>query len=714
MSISEGFFRTRLFLREQSNLLHQSISEGREEEFTSLLTQQMSNYSLYLMKMILTGYFMNFEFCELSPWLLLFSSTNYLTKLQIVTKMFGQCLPITTMGINSSHEYKYPLSISLTSGLNVLSAVMNTLPNTSIHIVTHSAQLLRDAIDWKSNQQIITVLNFLYKNKVNLNARSVVRGENALIYAIRSERKLTVSWLIEHRADLNLQDNYGFTALHYAALSSDITCVDLLQAGADPNIESHNGVTALFLQFSCFRYLFYTSNLLPIEIADNRVLKFSMDSSIMDEFVKSGAIVLSTRSKANPNFNISILEVLQDPTRKKISNNFDISVTILFNSYNYAINVINLERTPYSRRGHSETHRKLLCVTVKHGYPIAELNFQNVGSGHFDSSQLHTKLRYFLKYFKKPYTSYVFYTLVRYLKHILESVPDKFAFHYESYDYSITTIIEVGSNYRNVNRDLSLYYKSLCVILQILTRCSQVGELLFLKVCRYVEICMKDKWYKRMQTIQKHNDPNYFLCVQIGCWMSLFLYIWYKSDVYNNGASQSELERFYRKISCLCEEFQPLICMTLNTSRKYYVCGSETQYDNSVQYMDTIYKCYSNFVQETVSLLIELGEDINTPTYYRKQTPLLIAVESNANQLFLRFLLKHGASPYAVDALGYSIKEYCVIGVVSKRLHVLINQITVMPYSLQLLSAKCLVAHRIYAGSLFTHNSLRNFLIVHT
>ena len=713
MSIPERFFRTRLFLREQSNFLQQSISEASKEDFKSLLTQQMSNYSLYEMKMILTGNFMNFELYELSPWLLLFSSTNYLTKLKIVIRMFGQCLPITTMGINSSYEYKYPLSISLTADLQVLSAVTNTLPNASIHIVTHSAQLLRDTIDWISKQQITTVLNFLYKNKVNLNAKSVVRGENALIYAIRSERKLTVSWLIEHQADLNMQDNYGFTALHYAALSSDISCIDLLQAGADPNIESHNGVTALFLQFSCFHYFHYTSNLLPIEVADNRILKCSVNNSIMKEFVKSGAKVVSTRSKANPNFNISVLEVMYASRREKISDNFDISVAILFNSYNYAINVFILDRTSYPNRarGHSEPYRKLLCVTVKHGNSIAELKFQNVDSCLFESSQLHTKLRYFLKYFEKPYTSYVFSTLVRYLEYLLESVPDKLDVHYE---YLITTIIEVGSNYRNLNRDLSLYYKSLCVILQILTRCSQVEEHLFLIICRYVELCIMDKLYKQMQTIQGHNDPNYFLCVQIGCWMSLFLYILYKSDVYNNGAFHNQLERFYRKISCLCEEFQPLICMTLYATQKYYGCSCETQYDNSVQYMNTIFKCYRNFVQETVSLLIKLGEDINSPTYYRKQTPLLIAVESNANQLFLRFLLEHGASPYAVDALGYSIKEYCVIGVVSKRLHVLINQVTLMPYSLQLLCARCLVAHKIYVGSLFTHNALRNFLIVHT
>lgn len=707
MSISEGFLFKRLFLRQQSNLLHQSISEAGEKEFTSLLTQQMSNYSLLEVKMIITGYFMNYELGELSPWLLLFSSTNYLTKLQIAIKMFGKCLSITTMGINSSHEYNYPLSVSLAADLDVLSAVTDTLPDTSIHIKTHSAQLLRDAIDFKSNLQIIPVLNFLYENKVNLNAKSVVRRESALIYAIRSDRKLTVSWLIEHQVDLNSQDNYGFTALHYAVLSSVISCVDLLQAGADPNIQSHDGVTALFLQFSSFWHLFYTSKLLPIEISNNSILKMSIDKSILEEFVKSGAKVLSTSSRANPKFNISVLAV-QYPSRSKISDNFDISVTVLFNSYDCVINVFNLERTTTPMR---LSHRKLLCVNVKHGISIAELNFQNVDSCHSDSFTLPSIVGCFLTYFEKPYTSYVFCTLVRYLENVLDSAHDKL---FSDYDYLITTVIEVGSNSRSIHRDISLYHRSLCVILQLLTRFSQSGGHLFLQVCRYVEMCIQDKWYKQMQTLQRQNDPSYFLCVQIGCWMSLFMYIWYKSDVHNNRANHSELERFYRRISCLCEEFQPLMCMTLYTTHKYYVCRCETNYDNSVQYMNAIYKRYSNFVQETVSLLIRFGEDINLPTYYRKQTPLLIAVESNASEMFLRFLLEQGASPYAVDALGYSIKEYCDIGIVSKRLHVLVNQVTVMPYSLQLLSAKCLVAHKIYVGCLFTHNSLRNFLIVHT
>ena len=43
MSIPGTFFRTRLFLREQSNFLQTSISEASEEDITSLLTQQMSN-----------------------------------------------------------------------------------------------------------------------------------------------------------------------------------------------------------------------------------------------------------------------------------------------------------------------------------------------------------------------------------------------------------------------------------------------------------------------------------------------------------------------------------------------------------------------------------------------------------------------------------------------------------------------------------------------
>ncbi|KAI6650729.1 Ankyrin repeat protein [Oopsacas minuta] len=714
-NITNSFICSRIMLKDMSELIHMSITDAGDKEFTKLVTQQMSKYHLHEMRMVFTGYFLDFEDYELSPWLLLFSSKDYLSKLQIVINLFGQHLPTNTMGINSTYQILHPLIVSLTTDLNVLSAVIDRIPITAVDMIEQSAELLRDAIDWKSNEQIIPVLIFLYKKNVDLNARSSVRGECALSYATRNERKLTVSWLIEHHVDLNIQDNYGFTALHYAALSKSIPCGDLLQAGANPNIQSNNGLTALVLLFNNNSFLFYSSRILPKEISNYKEMKYSVDINILKEFAKFGAKILFASSMEDPNFKLTALN-LQTLNRlnslKTLSDLFDISVPILHNNYDNSVNIASRERMLFSnriRQVNITMHRKLLALTIKHGYFYEELRYKMIDADYSDKSDDKTTIEYFLRYFQKPYTGYVFLTLINMIENFVESRSGKLVTQSE---YLITKIIEVGSNSIHLDNPMSLYYSSLCLILQLLPACSQIHKPLLKIICRYLEVTIVPYWYKQMQATQGHNDPKNFLCVNIGCWMSSFMYIWHKLIE----SDRIELERFYIRISSMCEEFQPLVCMTLYITARYYTSDRQREYvsnpDN--RYLDSIVNSYNNFIEEIISLLVSLGEDINSPTFYRKQTALLIAVESNSNQQFLKFLLKQGASPYAVDALGYSIKEYCEIGVASKSLHAWINQITAKPYPLQILCTKCLAAHLIYVGNLLPHKGLRKFLIIHT
>ncbi len=54
-----------------------------------------------------------------------------------------------------------------------------------------------------------------------------------------------VKWAIEQKAELNVQDIHGWTALHLAALKGHIECAKaLVDAGADRNIRDKKDQTA--------------------------------------------------------------------------------------------------------------------------------------------------------------------------------------------------------------------------------------------------------------------------------------------------------------------------------------------------------------------------------------------------------------------------------------------------------------------------------------
>lgn len=54
-----------------------------------------------------------------------------------------------------------------------------------------------------------------------------------------------VAALIAAGADVNQQDQYGYTALHYADPESPETVIELLAAGARTDIEDHSGRTPM-------------------------------------------------------------------------------------------------------------------------------------------------------------------------------------------------------------------------------------------------------------------------------------------------------------------------------------------------------------------------------------------------------------------------------------------------------------------------------------
>ena len=94
------------------------------------------------------------------------------------------------------------------------------------------------------------ILSCLTGSGADVNGVNKVKHTPLMIAAKRGHLN-ALTLLIKHGAhDVDLQDSDGYTALHYAVYSSDISCEILsclIGIGADVNARTNNGVTPLMI-----------------------------------------------------------------------------------------------------------------------------------------------------------------------------------------------------------------------------------------------------------------------------------------------------------------------------------------------------------------------------------------------------------------------------------------------------------------------------------
>jgi ankyrin repeat protein len=77
----------------------------------------------------------------------------------------------------------------------------------------------------------------------------VFRGDTPLLQTVKSRRLKLLAWLVKNGANINYQDQKGYTALHYAVIGTHTIAEveQLLKLGADPNLKGSDGKTPIDL-----------------------------------------------------------------------------------------------------------------------------------------------------------------------------------------------------------------------------------------------------------------------------------------------------------------------------------------------------------------------------------------------------------------------------------------------------------------------------------
>ena len=139
------------------------------------------------------------------------------------------------------------------------------------------------------------VKDLLKKGEYDINEQDK-EGKTALMYAALNKFISVVDILINAKADTNIRDYLGRTAL---MMSSTMKVIDkLLEGGADVNIQSNKGVTAIidYLQFNQTNYFTILEKFLKLGL--NLDIKDNNGDNLYDH-VKRNIKVLEGLSRVN-------------------------------------------------------------------------------------------------------------------------------------------------------------------------------------------------------------------------------------------------------------------------------------------------------------------------------------------------------------------------------------------------------------------------------
>ena len=179
-------------------------------------------------------------------------------------------------------------------------------------------------------------VKFFLKNNLNLINSKNIGGATALHIACREQNFEIVEILIKNKANINLQDNEGWTPLMRASLSGDEKIIKLLiKKGAIINYKNKFSESAIFHTAQanceeCFKIIL--KNNLKIKEADFLNIKKNILSAIEiakkrdnQEIISSGSLWLEimskkTKNKAKNNDLIQKVKYLQKAKRFNIKN----------------------------------------------------------------------------------------------------------------------------------------------------------------------------------------------------------------------------------------------------------------------------------------------------------------------------------------------------------------------------------------------------------